>query len=98
MGRAVRFEPRRGGGYDEVAVGTSGLAENVGAIFGTTARILIQPTTARRLAFEGLDRNGNGLLEPDEIPAQVVGDRIARADSNRDGVVDFGEFDALDQL
>jgi hypothetical protein len=98
MGRAERFEPRRGGGYDRVDVGSSTMTENVAAIFQTKARITIQATTARRLAFESLDENGNGLLEASEVPAVRVGDRIANADVNRDGVVDFQEFDALDQL
>jgi hypothetical protein len=98
MGRATRFEPRRGGGVEKVDAGTGTLEESVGAVFATQARLVLEPTSERRLAFEVLDTNGDGRLQAAETDPRVHGDRIARADANRDGEVDFQEFDALDTL
>jgi hypothetical protein len=96
MGRAVRYVPVRGGGIDRVDVGQGTLQDSVAAILDTTNRIVLEQTSERRLAFEALDRNGSGVLEQPEMAA--AGARVASADRNRDGVVDFGEFDALDVL
>lgn len=96
VGKAVRYEPQRGGGYAEVPVGQARLEDSVGAILGVDGRILLERTTERRLAFEALDRSGDGLLKDAELKA--AGDRVAAADTNRDGSVTFEEFDALDQL
>lgn len=43
--------------------------------------------------FSRLDRNGNGLLEADEIPEQMKS-RMADIDANGDGVIDCGELTA----
>jgi hypothetical protein len=96
LGRAVRYEPQRNGTFTEVAIAANTLEQNVGAIFDTRDRITLVPTTERRLAFEAIDLDGDGLLQSNET--RDFGDRIAGADSNRDGVVDFEEFDAIDVL
>lgn len=96
MGRAFRIVPRRNMGFAEVDLGAAGLENNVAAIFETNRPVVLQKTTERRLAFELLDENGDGVLSGEELA--TVGDRIAEADRNRDGVIDFGEFDALDTL
>jgi EF hand len=96
LGSAVRYEPRRDGTFEEVPVGTNTRENNVAAIFDTTERITLEPTSERRLAFEAIDANGDGVLQKNETANH--GDRIAGADSNKDGVVDFEEFDAVDVL
>lgn len=103
LGRAVRYEPRRNQGFEEVPVGVGTLEESVGAIFDTPERITLDPTSQRRITFETLDENGDGVLtwqgtpeQPDEISR--FGDRIPAADSNRDGAVDFEEFDEIEIL
>ncbi len=96
MGRGWRYVPDRNHGFDQVGVGIGTLGDTVGAIFQTKNSIHLEPTTERRLAFESIDLNGDGLLQPDETKS--LGDRIGRADTNHDGVVDFQEFDALDRL
>ncbi len=90
VGRAVRYEPRRNRGFNEVPVGTGSLEHSVAAIFETLERVTLEATTQRRLTFEALDLNDDGLLQPDET--KRYGDRIASADANRDGLVDFEEF------
>ena len=96
LGRAYRYEPRRGGTFEKVALGSNTLERNVQAIFDTTQRVTLEPTTERRLAFEALDANGDGLLQPAE--SRSFGGRITEADTNHDGVVDFEEFDQIDVL
>ncbi|MDJ0976372.1 MAG: EF-hand domain-containing protein [Planctomycetota bacterium] len=94
VGRAVRYEPRRNRGFTEVPVGAGTLENNVAAIFDTLERVTLEPTTQKRLAFEALDVNGDGLLQPAEM--ERYGDRIRSADSNRDGLVDFEEFATIE--
>ncbi len=96
LGRAVRYEPRRDGRFQEVSAGTNTREMNIAAIFETNDRITVTPTNQRRLAFEALDANGDGLLQKNET--ESFGARITGADRNRDGVVDFEEFDAIDVL
>lgn len=96
LGHAVRYEPQRNGAFEEVSVGTNTLELSVAAIFATKERLTLAPTSERRLAFEALDLNRDGVLQPNETSA--YGDRVAGADSNRDGIVDFQEFDAVDAL
>ncbi len=96
MGRAVRYEPQRNFGFKEVDVGTGTLENNVGAIFDTVEMVTLEPTSERQIAFENLDRNGDGLLQMEE--AKRFGGSISRADANRDGVVDFDEFNAIESL
>ena len=96
LGRAVRYEPRRNLGFEEVDVGTNTLTSNVAAILDTPEIVTLEPTSERRLAFEALDTNGDGTLTRDEV--RVYGDRIANADSNGDGVVDFGEFQTIQKF
>jgi hypothetical protein len=96
MGRAVRYEPVRGGGMERKDVGQGTLEDSVGAIFGTTGRIVLEATSERRLAFEALDRDGNGRIDGPELVR--AGPRVAGGDRNRDGAVDFAEFEALDTL
>jgi hypothetical protein len=96
LGRAFRYEPRRNGDFRQVDLGTNTLQRNVQGIFDTLDRVTLEPTSERRLAFEALDVNHDGLLQPEET--RSFGDRIAGADTNHDGVVDFEEFDAVDVL
>jgi hypothetical protein len=96
LGRAFRYEPRRDGSFDTVSAGSNSLDHNIQAIFDTKDRITVVSTSERRLAFERLDANGDGLLQLTET--QSFGDRITGADRNGDGVVDFAEFDAVDTL
>lgn len=95
-GRAWRFEPQRNVGIEELDEGVSSLENGVAAIFQTKRRVTLVETTERALAFELLDRDGSGYLEKAEV--EPHGDRIRDADRNRDGLVDFDEFDALDTL
>ncbi len=96
MGRAYRFVPRRNKGFAEIDLGAAGLENDVGAIFQTERPIKLEKTTERRIAFDLLDKNDDGVLAGEELDA--VGFRIATADRNRDGKIDFPEFDALDRL
>ena len=48
------------------------------------------------MAFEALDANGDGLLQPEE--SRSFGDRVSGAYTNGDGVVDFEEFEEVDIL
>lgn len=96
MGRAYRFVPRRNQGFAEIDAGLGSLAHSVGAIFQTKQEIQLVPTSERRIAFDLLDKDGDGFLRADEL--QGTGDRISAADTNGDGSVDFSEFDQVDQL
>ena len=96
MGRAVRYEPKRNGSFESVPVGSNTLERNVQAIFDTMDRVTFEPTNERELAFNALDLNGDGLLQSAET--RTFGDRIANADTNGDGVVDYEEFNAIDVL
>lgn len=96
MGRAFRRVPRRNMGFGEVDLGAAGLENNVAAIFDTKRPIVLEETTERRIAFDLLDKNGDGQLAGDELA--TVGDRIASADRNGDGAIDFDEFDAVSIL
>ena len=96
LGRAFRYEPQRNGSFDKVSVGTNSMERNIQAIFDVPERVTLAATSERRLAFEALDVNGDGLLQPAE--ARSFGARITEADTNRDGVVDFQEFDQIDVL
>ncbi len=96
LGNAIRFVPRRQGGYDSVPAGNSTLEFNVQAIFDTLRPITLEPTSERRLAFEGLDANHDGGLSAEEWPR--VKETNPRVDRNGDGKVDYQEFDAIDSL
>jgi hypothetical protein len=96
LGHAFRFAPRRDAGFEEVDEGVNTLENSVGAIFQTPRPIRLEKTTERRLAFESLDRNRDGRLDAEETAG--LGDRLRRADVNRDGFLDFDEFDAMDVL
>lgn len=50
----------------------------------------VQANQVKKL-FQKLDRNGDGLLSPDELPDFLRNDR-ARWDSNRDGFIDLNEY------
>ena len=96
LGRAYRYEPRRNGTFDTVSVGSNTLESNIGAIFDTLDAITVTATNERRLAFNALDANGDGLLQLTET--RSFGDRVTGADTNGDGVVDFAEFNEVDVL
>jgi hypothetical protein len=96
MGHATRYEPRRRGGFEEVDAGTNSLPNSVGAIFQTPKTITLEKTTERRLAFEAIDANKDGLLQAEEYRAH--GASLFAADTNGDKIVDFAEFDAIDAL
>jgi hypothetical protein len=96
LGQAYRYEPRRNGTFDKVAIGTNTLELNVQEIFEVTDDVILRETNERRLAFDALDENGDGMLQQNE--ARSFGDRITGADANGDGLIDFEEFDALDVL
>jgi hypothetical protein len=96
MGRGARYEPQRNGTFEAVDIGVGTLEDQVSAIFGLSRAVILEPTSERRLAFEALDRNGDGLLGREE--AASYGGAVIGADRNGDGVVDFEEFDALDDL
>ncbi|MDJ0520547.1 MAG: EF-hand domain-containing protein [Planctomycetota bacterium] len=96
LGRAYRYEPQRNGTFARVPIGTNTLELNVQAIFETSDSVVLRETSERRMAFDALDANGDGLLQMSE--ASSFGDRVTGADTNGDGVVDFEEFDAVDVL
>jgi len=96
MGRAWRYEARRNAGFGEVDLGINSLENGVAAIFQTARAVTLEQTTERQLAFESFDRNGNGVLEREEM--EPHGDRLLSADRNRDGTVDFDEFNAIPVL
>jgi hypothetical protein len=96
IGRATRYAPRRNLGFEEVDLGANSMTNNIAAIFDTPNVVSLEATTERQLAFEALDRNGDGGLTRDEV--ERYGDRIANADSNRDGKVDLEEFKAIEVL
>jgi hypothetical protein len=96
LGRGIRYEPSRNGRFTEKSVGINTREKTVAAIFETNDTVTLQPTSERRLAFEALDVNGDGVLQANESGS--FGDRVAGADTNRDGVVDFQEFNAVDVL
>ncbi len=96
LGRAVRYEARRNGTFEEVSVGTARLELSVAAILDTPERITLEETNKHRIAFAAMDTNGNGTLEPEETAAH--GGLIRDADTNSDGIVDFEEFSALDSF
>lgn len=97
IGRVTRYEPVRNGTFNEVALTPAGgLEDNVGAIFGSSSTITLEATTERRIAFDVLDTDDNGLLSSVELGG--LGTRIAAADANGDQQVDFAEFDSIDAL
>jgi hypothetical protein len=96
LGRAVRYVPQRDGTFRPEPVGTNELSESVAAIFGTMRHVRLAETSERRLAFEALDIDGNGLLVPSETAG--FGEQMQAADSNGDGGVDFEEFELIDRL
>jgi hypothetical protein len=96
LGKAVRYEPRRNGTFEPVDLPANTRERNVAAIFDTQATITLVPTNERQLAFDAIDTSGDGLLQPGETAH--LGARIHGADANRDGVVDFQEFAAVDVL
>lgn len=95
MGRAVRYEPRRDGQFVEIPVGASSLNENVTAIFDIRSSVRLEETSKVRLAFEALDDDGDGHLNQAETAEW--GGRLAQADKDRDGFVDYDEFQNLDR-
>jgi hypothetical protein len=96
LGRVTRYDPQRNGTFLETPLVASTLESNVGAIFGTPHAITLEKTNARRMAFEALDVDKSGLLEGPEVAS--FGTRLTAADRDRDGRLDFAEFDAIDQL
>jgi hypothetical protein len=96
LGRVTRYDAQRNGTFVETPLESSTRENNVGAILGTSHVISLERVTERRLAFEALDSDRNGLLEGAEI--EPFGSRLALADTNRDKKIDFAEFDAIDVL
>lgn len=96
MGHAYRYEAQRDAGFEEIDEGVNPITIGVAAIFQTSREVFLEKTTERQLAFEALDRDGSGSLEPSEV--EPHGDRLQRADKNRDGLIDFQEFDAVNPL
>jgi hypothetical protein len=45
-----------------------------------------------RASFQGMDRNGDGFLTPDEVVRSRVGRDFDRWDANKDGKIDFKEY------
>jgi hypothetical protein len=96
LGRVTRYDAQRNGTFVETPLPASSLENNVGAILGSAKVITLEKTSARRMAFEALDSDHNGLLEGPEI--EPFGSRLTQADTNRDKKLDFAEFDAIDVL
>jgi hypothetical protein len=96
LGNAKRFKPRVNGHQEIEDAGNSTLNFSVQAIFETTKPVTLTATTERKLAFELLDADGNGTLDATEFPA--IAARRGSPDTNRDGKVDWNEFDADDDL
>jgi hypothetical protein len=96
LGNAVRFDPIRNRGVDSTKVGNASLELSVGAIFGTVRPLTLEPTSEHALAFEALDVNRDGRLDKSEFPRVL--DKFHNPDTNKDGFVDPGEFDAADSL
>lgn len=96
LGRVTRYEPQRNGTFVEAPLVASTRENDVAAILRTTKTVTLERTNERRLAFEALDSNHDGLLQPKEFEA--FGSRLTAADTNHDKVVDFAEFDAIDSL
>jgi hypothetical protein len=97
LGRVTRYEPVRNGTFTEVSLTASATREDdIGAILESPHVITLERTNERRIAFEALDTDRNGTLSEAELAG--LGSRIADADTNRDKLVDFQEFDAIDAL
>jgi hypothetical protein len=95
LGNAKRFKPRRDGHIEVEDAGNSTLALSVGAVFETVKPVTLEATTEHRIAFETLDADKNGFLDAKEYP--TIGAARGSPDVNRDGKLDFAEFDALDR-
>lgn len=96
LGRVTRYEAQRNGTFVEAPLAASTRENDVGAILGSKRTITLERTNERRLAFEALDTNRDGVLQPAEVAS--FGSRLTGADTNHDKVVDFAEFDAIDAL
>jgi hypothetical protein len=96
LGRARRLTPRRGGGIDSTDLGSNRLEESVGAILGSVRPVTLERTSERRIAFEMLDADADGYVTPQEWPRSQGA--ATDADLNRDGRIDWQEFDRLDRL
>jgi hypothetical protein len=97
LGRVTRYDAQRNGTFVETPLTASATREDdIGAILGTRRAITLEKTSERRLAFEALDSDKNGLLEGPEL--EPFGSRLALGDTNRDQKLDFAEFDAIDVL
>ena len=96
LGNAKRFKPRANGHQEVEDAGNSTLSFSVQSIFETPKPVTLTATSERQLAFEALDADGNGTLDEKEFPAI----KAARGspDTNRDGKIDWNEFDADDDL
>jgi hypothetical protein len=96
LGNAKRFKPSFNGRQDVEDAGNSTLDFSVQSIFETTKPVTLTETSERQLAFELLDADGNGTLDAKEFPA--IAAKRGSPDTNRDGKVDWNEFDADDDL
>jgi hypothetical protein len=93
LGNATRFRWAFGG-VDQEKVGNAPLPLSVQAIFATVRPLTLEETTERSLAFEALDKNGDGLLDREEFPR--LADRVGGADRDRNGKIDRQEFEDAD--